>query len=66
MCFLPQSGGKVVVRKEALVDGATMEFPRMNYNFAGRENKYFYALGSEYLHPNKVSEVLVFAEYNFP
>ena len=44
----------MVVRKEPLVQDATMELPRINYNFAGKEYKYFYALGNEYLHPNKV------------
>ena len=47
--------GKVVVRKEQLVQEATMEFPRINYNYMGRRNKYFYALGNEYLHPNRVT-----------
>ena len=50
-----QSTCKVVVRKEPLVQDATMDFPRINSNFMGRENHYFYALGNEYLHPNRVS-----------
>lgn len=32
-----------------------MEFPRLNYRaFNGRSYKYFYSLGNDYLHPNKV------------
>ncbi len=44
----------MVVRKEPLVEEDTMEFPRINWRFRGRQNKYFYALGREYLHPNTV------------
>ena len=43
-----------MVRKEALVESETMEFPRINYRWRGKENKFFYALGREYLHPNTV------------
>ena len=45
----------MLVRKEALVESETMEFPRINYRWRGKENKFFYALGREYLHPNTVS-----------
>ena len=31
-----------------------MEFPRIDNRFIGKEYKFFYALGSDYLHPNKV------------
>ena len=31
-----------------------MEFPRIDNRFMGKEYKFFYALGSDYLHPNKV------------
>ncbi len=58
-----QISGKMVVRKEVLVH-ATMEFPRMNYAFSGRENKFFYAVGHEYLHPNRVKKTVVF-QYEF-
>ena len=44
----------MLVRKEALVESETMEFPRINYRWRGKENKFFYALGREYLHPNTV------------
>ncbi len=46
--------GKVVVRKEPLVQEATLELPRINYRHMGKEYRYFYALGNEYLHPNRV------------
>ena len=42
------------MRKEPMVESETMEFPRINYRRRGKENKYFYALGREYLHPNTV------------
>ena len=50
----------MVVRKELLAPEATMEFPRINYNFLGRKNNFFYALGNEYLHPNRVKKKKVF------
>ena len=31
-----------------------MEFPRIDSRYMGREYKFFYALGNDYLHPNKV------------
>ena len=38
---------------ETLVPEA-MEFPRIDYRSMGEEYQYFYALGNDYLHPNKV------------
>ena len=43
----------VTVKTEMLVPEA-MEFPRIDNRFLGREYKFFYALGNDYLHPNKV------------
>ena len=43
----------VTVKTEMLVPEA-MEFPRIDNRFMGKEYKFFYALGSDYLHPNKV------------
>ena len=54
MLLQETSTSRVVVRKEALVESETMEFPRINYRMRGKENKFFYALGREYLHPNTV------------
>lgn len=51
------SNCKVVVRKELLVPDTTLEFPRINYKFMGLPNRYFYALGNEYLHPNRILKV---------
>ena len=41
------------VATELIVPEA-MEFPRIDYRNRGKEYKYFYALGNDYLHPNKV------------
>ena len=43
----------VTVKTEMLVPEA-MEFPRIDNRFLGKEYKFFYALGNDYLHPNKV------------
>ena len=43
----------VMVKPEALVP-EHLEFPRFNYKFAGLKNQFFYALGNDYLHPNRV------------
>ena len=48
------TSNRVLVRKEPLAESETMEFPRINYRRRGKENKFFYALGREYLHPNTV------------
>jgi carotenoid cleavage dioxygenase-like enzyme len=44
----------VTVKPECLVP-EHLEFPRFNYKFAGQKNQFFYALGNDYLHPNRVS-----------
>ena len=44
----------VTVKPETLVP-EHLEFPRFNYKFVGQKNQFFYALGNDYLHPNRVS-----------
>lgn len=46
-----------MVRKERIVEDTFMEFPRINPRLVGKEHKYFYALGNEYLHPNRVRKL---------
>ena len=49
-----QDSAVINVTTELIVPEA-MEFPRIDYRNRGKEYKYFYALGNDYLHPNKVS-----------
>ena len=51
--FFYQNSAVINVTTELIVPEA-MEFPRIDYRKRGKENKYFYALGNDYLHPNKV------------
>ena len=48
-----QDNDIINVATELIVPEA-MEFPRIDYRNRGKEYKYFYALGNDYLHPNKV------------
>ena len=51
--FFYQNSAVINVTTELIVPEA-MEFPRIDYRNRGKEYKYFYALGNDYLHPNKV------------
>lgn len=44
----------ILVKPEALIPDK-LEFPRFNYEALGRKYQYFYALGNDFLHPNRVS-----------
>ena len=48
-----RSSDFVTVKPEALVP-EHLEFPRFNYKLVGQKNQFFYALGNDYLHPNRV------------
>jgi carotenoid cleavage dioxygenase-like enzyme len=48
-----RTGDTVTVKPEALVP-EHLEFPRFNYKLVGQKNQFFYALGNDYLHPNRV------------
>jgi carotenoid cleavage dioxygenase-like enzyme len=48
-----RSSELVTVKPEALVP-EHLEFPRFNYKLVGQRNQFFYALGNDYLHPNRV------------
>jgi len=51
-----RSSELVTVKPEALVP-EHLEFPRFNYKLVGQKNQFFYALGNDYLHPNRVGKV---------
>jgi carotenoid cleavage dioxygenase-like enzyme len=51
---LGRSPDQVTVKPESLVP-EHLEFPRFNYTLVGQKNQFFYALGNDYLHPNRVS-----------
>ena len=48
-----QEPSTIVIKSETLVP-EPMDFPGINCSFRGQHNQFFYSLGNELLHPNKV------------
>jgi len=47
----------IMVKPEPLISDK-LEFPRINYAMLGQKYHFFYALGNDFLHPNRV--ILIF------